>query len=149
MTNTLQNILTLGDKIACMNNEQDFELAIQSFSDEIKNIARATRQLIYTILPEVVEVVWIQQKNTGFGTGPKKKTEHFCWLMPATKHVNLGFNYGAELPDATNLLEGTGKLFRHIKIKSVNDLNNPNLIELVKFATTYRVPRINLPAYRR
>ncbi len=126
-----------------MKNNEEFEQAIQSFSDEIKDISRQTRKLIYKVLPEVVEVVWIRQKNTGFGTGPKKKTEHFCWLMPATNHVNLGFNYGAEIPDPKNLLEGTGKLFRHYKVKSVKDLTNPNLIKLLKYATTYRVPPIN------
>lgn len=126
-----------------MEDNEDFEQAIQSFSDEIKEIARETRKLIYKVLPKVVEVVWIRQKNTGFGTGPKKKTEHFCWLMPATKHVNLGFNYGAELPDPKNLLEGTGKLFRHYKVKSVEDLSNPDLIELIKYATTYRVPPVS------
>lgn len=87
---------------------------LQSFLPEIKDLARQTRKLIYTVLPNVVEVVWVPQKNTGFGTGIKKKTEHFCWLMPATKHVNLGFYYGAELPDPKNLLEGTGKLFRQL-----------------------------------
>lgn len=126
-----------------MENNEEFEQAIQSFSDEIKKITRQTRKLIYKVLPEVVEVVWIRQKNTGFGTGLKKKTEHFCWVMPATKHVNLGFNYGAELPDPKNLLEGTGKLFRHYKVKSVEDLSNPDLIKLLKYATTYRVPPMN------
>ncbi len=125
-----------------MESNEEFE-AIQSFSDEIKEIARQTRKLIYKVLPEVIEVVWIRQKNTGFGTGPKKKTEHFCWVMPATNQVNLGFNYGAELPDPRNLLEGTGKLFRHYKVKSVNELSNPDLIKLLKYSTTYRVPPIN------
>ena len=123
-----------------MENIELFEQAILSFPDEIKEIARETRKLIYKVLPEVIEVVWVRQKNAGFGTGIKKSTEHFCWLMPATKHVNLGFNYGAELPDPKNLLEGTGKLFRHYKVKSINDLSNPDLITLLKFATTYRVP---------
>lgn len=125
-----------------MENDKEFEQAIQNFSDEMKEIAQATRKLIYQVLPQVVEVVWIQQKNIGFGTGPKKKTEHFCWLMPATNHVSLGFNYGAELPDPKHLLEGTGKLFRHYKVKSVEDLSNPDLIKLLKYATTYRVPPI-------
>lgn len=123
-------------------NNEEFEKAIQSFSPEIKNIARQTRKLIYDILPNVVEIVWVKQKNTGFGTGIKKKTEHFCWIMPAGKHVNLGFNYGAELPDPKGLLEGTGKLFRHIKIRSVEQLSDKDLIKLLKYSTTYRVPKI-------
>ncbi|MGO3183465.1 MAG: DUF1801 domain-containing protein [Aequorivita sp.] len=128
-----------------MDNNEDFEEAIQSFSSDIKEIAREARKLIYKVLPEVVEVVWIKQKNIGFGTGPKKKTEHFCWLMPATKHVSLGFNFGAELPDPKNLLEGTGKSYRHYKIRSVENLYNPALIELLKYAITYRVPPPSLP----
>ena len=123
-----------------MVKQETFEQAIQSFSGEIKELSRQTRELIYSLVPEVVEVVWVKQKNTGFGTGPKKKTEHFCWIMPAGKHVTLGFNYGAELPDPANLLEGTGKLFRHVKVRSAADLSDPDLINLLKFASTYKVP---------
>jgi hypothetical protein len=31
--------------------------------------------------------------------------------------VNLGFNYGAELPDPEGLLQGPGKLMRHTQGK--------------------------------
>ena len=126
-----------------MGDKEQFEKAIQSFSEEVKEIARQARNLIYEVLPEVVEVVWIKQKNIGYGTGIKKKTEHFCWLIPATNHVNLGFNYGSELPDPKNILEGTGKLFRHFKLKYILDLSNQELIEILKFSTTYKVPEIN------
>ncbi|QQR97684.1 MAG: hypothetical protein IPK18_12720 [Sphingobacteriales bacterium] len=44
------------------NNNADFEQIIAEFSDDVKNIARQTRSLIYTILPNVVEVVWQKQK---------------------------------------------------------------------------------------
>lgn len=52
---------------------EEFEKAIRSFSAHIKNITRQTRQLIYEILPNAIEVVWVQQKNTGFGTGKRKR----------------------------------------------------------------------------
>lgn len=124
-----------------MASNSAFEEAIESFSEEIKDIARHTRDLVYTVFPQVVEVVWVKQKNIGYGTGIKKKTEHFCWIMPATHHVNLGFNYGAELPDAKHLLQGTGKLYRHCKIKCIEDLSNPDLIALLKLAIRFRVPQ--------
>lgn len=125
-----------------MNRNPEFEEAIASFSPEMQQLAISTRKLIHEILPEVVEVVWIKQKNTGFGTGKKKKTEHFCWLMPASRHVTLGFNYGAELPDPKHLLTGTGKLFRHIKINSLEQLSNPDLIVMLKYASSFKVPPI-------
>ena len=122
-----------------MKENQDFEKAIESFSDEIKEIATATRKLIYKTFPTVVEVVWIKQKNIGFGIGPKKKTQHFCYIMPASKHVNLGFNYGVELEDPKNLLEGTGKLFRHIKICNLSDLQNPDLLKILRLSISNRL----------
>ncbi|WP_318640304.1 DUF1801 domain-containing protein [Flavobacterium ardleyense] len=118
---------------------EDFELAIEGFPEEMKIIARSTRQLILSTFPKVVEVVWVKQKNIGYGIGPKKKTEHFCHIMPASKHVNLGFNYGAELDDPKCLLEGTGKLFRHIKIRKLSDLENPDLVAILLLSISNRL----------
>ena len=59
-------------------------------------------------------------------------TEHFCYIAPQSKHINLGFMYGAELDDPDGLLEGTGKLLRHIKIRSVDDLRVPAVRGLIE-----------------
>ena len=40
----------------------------------------------------------------------------FAYVNVFTHHVNVGFFYGAELPDPAGLLEGTGKRMRHIKL---------------------------------
>jgi len=117
----------------------EFDAILAGHSEEIRSLALAVRARIYEIRPEVVEVVWERQKIAGYGTGPKKMTQHYHWIQPAKKHVTLGFNYGTELPDPGGLLEGTGKLFRHIKIKTRADLDNEHLIELMTFATTHRV----------
>lgn len=125
-----------------MNKQGQFEKIIESYPESIQEIALATRDFVYDVLPEVVEVIWERQKIAGYGTGPKKNTEHFSWIMPTKKHVTFGFNYGAELPDPTNLLEGTGKKFRHFKVKSLEDLKKEDLRALLTFATTHRVPPI-------
>lgn len=41
----------------------------------------------------------------------------FAYVNVFSKHVNVGFFYGADLPDERQLLEGTGKRMRHIKLK--------------------------------
>jgi hypothetical protein len=69
-------------------------------------------------------------------------TEQFCWLAPQTKHVVFGFYYGTELPAPKGLLEGTGQLMRHVKIRTKADLENPDLRRLVAAATTHRVPPV-------
>lgn len=118
----------------------DFAKVISEFSPDVQYIAREARALIYEILPQVVEVVWDHQKTVGYGTGPKKMSEHFCWIAPYKKHVLLGFYYGTELPDPEHVLEGTGKLMRHVKLYTIEDIHKPALRTLIQIATTHRVP---------
>ena len=117
-----------------------FAKVLEGRPPEIAKIAKQARALVLEILPESYEVVWTVQKNVGYGTGPKKQTEHFCWISPASKHVTFGFNYGAELPDPAGLLEGTGAKFRHVKLVSAADVARPELRALVTAATKHRVP---------
>lgn len=41
----------------------------------------------------------------------------FAYVNAFTAHVNVGFFCGAELPDPTGLLEGSGRFMRHVKLK--------------------------------
>jgi hypothetical protein len=122
------------------HNLADFRRILAGVDPKVAKLALRARSLVLDVLPEAFEVVWVQQGNTGYGTGPKKLTEHFCWIMPATAHVTFGFNYGAELHDPEGLLEGTGRLFRHVKLASPSDVDRPALRALVEAATRHRVP---------
>jgi len=52
--------------------------------------------------------------------------------------VNLGIAYAMELPDPMKLLEGAGKLYRHVKLKSKADLETAALKSLLKAAVARR-----------
>ncbi len=117
-----------------------FENMVATAPESIAQLARSARTLIFDVLPQTVEVVWPQQRTAGYGTGPKKMTEHFCWLAPYREHLVVGFYYGSELPDPDGLLDGTGALMRHVKVRSDEELSNPALRRLVEVATTHRVP---------
>ncbi len=116
----------------------DFEDILRERDPALAELARKARALIYDVYPQTVEVVWEKQGNTGFGVGPKKLTEHFAWVMPHTGHVNLGLNQGADLPDPEGLLEGTGDKFRHVKLRSLVDLQRPALRVLLEKAVKLR-----------
>ncbi|TVQ23071.1 MAG: DUF1801 domain-containing protein [Leptolyngbya sp. DLM2.Bin15] len=47
----------------------------------------------------------------------------FCGVFSYTKHVSLEFSAGALLPDNFNVLEGKGKMRRHIKLSSIHDIS--------------------------
>jgi hypothetical protein len=117
-----------------------FEDMIAGAPDNVAALSRSARALIFDVLPTTVEVVWPRQRTAGYGTGPKKMTEHFCWLAAASGHLVFGFYYGSELPDPDRMLEGTGKLMRHVKGRSADDLAAPALRTLLSHAVRHRVP---------
>lgn len=47
-----------------------------------------------------------------------------CSIICHKDHVNLQFFKGAELQDPNDLLEGTGKSMRHIKIYDTDDVDS-------------------------
>ena len=47
----------------------------------------------------------------------------FCYLYTTNTHVALGFQCGSELDDPDDVLEGTGKDMRHIKLKVTDDIS--------------------------
>lgn len=124
-------------KICSVKDHGSFQKMIESIDLEIKDIAEELRILIFNLFPETTEVVWEKQRIAGYGIGPKKMSEQFCYIAPFKKHVNLGFYYGADLDDPFNLLEGTGKNLRHIKIRSKEEVTNPEVQKLLQQASKH------------
>jgi hypothetical protein len=55
-------------------------------------------------------------------------------------HASLGFCHGSELPDPEGLLEGSGQLFRHVRLDTSEDLARPALRVLLEHAVRHCVP---------
>lgn len=117
-----------------------FDEILLTASPRVRDLATRTRALIRAVMPDVVEVPWPRQRTIGYGVGPRKMSEHFCYITVHNDHVNLGFNYGAELPDPEGLLEGPGKLLRHTKTTTPEALSNPALRRLLEVASAHRMP---------
>lgn len=47
---------------------------------------------------------------------------HCCGYFVYQHHVSLEFSRGAQLDDPDGILEGSGKLRRHIKLKDTSDI---------------------------
>jgi len=109
-----------------------FEEALSGSSSPVREITERLRALIIDEYPEVVEVPWPKQRIIGYGVGPKKMSEHFCYIGAYRAHVNLGFYYGAELADPRGLMEGTGKKLRHIKVKNIEKVDQPALRDIIQ-----------------
>jgi hypothetical protein len=58
----------------------------------------------------------------------------FGYVNAFKQHVNVGFFFGALLPDPTRLLEGTGKRGRHAKLRPGREVDSAALAQLIETA---------------
>jgi hypothetical protein len=123
-----------------IENYGTFEDAVAQAGSQARELAYQLRTLVAAVMPDVVEVPWPRMRMASYGVGPKKQSEHFCYISAEKDDVNLGFYYGAELPDPQGLLRGTGKLLRHVKIRESKAIRSRALRQLLKLATKHRMP---------
>lgn len=112
-------------------------------SAEVQEIALALRALVLEVDPETTEVVRLGDKAATYGLGPKKMIEGYCYIMPLKERVNFGFFRGAILDDKHNLLEGTGKSLRHVKVKDLAQTKSLALRKLLQASLEERIKNLD------
>src|SRR5678810_937423 len=100
-----------------------FEELLAGVGPDLAAIARRLRAMIRAVDKDTVETVRLGDHAATYGVGPKKMTDGYAYIMPMRGYVNLGFYQGAALADPQRLLEGTGKGLRHIKIRSLAEVD--------------------------
>lgn len=85
-----------------------FDQVVGEASSQVREIALAVRRLVYEVLPETVEVVWPRQGSVGWGTGPKKFSEQFAYLMPLQKTRDARLLSRRRVGGPTGLLRSGG-----------------------------------------
>jgi hypothetical protein len=107
--------------------------------------ANQLRALVKKTLPKAKEGINPWHVPIFESNGP------ICYYMAGKNHITLGFIRGTSLPDPKSLLEGTGKNLRHVKIKSVDDLKQKGLRELLKSAAALNAkePQDGMRPYRK
>ena len=113
---------------------------LSAYAPEVRNLALAARTFVFNMVPNITEQVDVKARIIGYGYGPKY-ADMVCVIMPTKAGVNLGIAYAMLLPDPKKLLEGTGKLHRHVKLKSKSDLAVAGLKSLLKAASATAIAR--------
>jgi hypothetical protein len=111
-----------------MNRLPDRELLnyLASYDPHISNLALALREVVLEEAPDAIESIFKGYAVViGFSFTGKPLKDGFCHVVTYSSHVNLGFNRGALLPNPNGVLQGTGKLIRHITIGQENELDRP------------------------
>lgn len=98
---------------------------------EWRPVVVALRTLVREAAPELEEAIRYGMPSYVMGGT-------VVYIMTASDHVNLGFYDGVDLRDPKELLEGTGKRLRHVKVRDAKAANSPALRALVREAARFR-----------
>jgi hypothetical protein len=109
----------------------DYVESLEGWQAEV--VARA-RHIVRENAPEATEAIkWSQ---------PVFSTNGPCVYIRAFKNsVNVGFWWGVHLDDPKGVLEGTGDKMRHVKLTSVQDVDEEALADLVRQAVALNATR--------
>ncbi|MFX0002422.1 MAG: DUF1801 domain-containing protein [Promethearchaeota archaeon] len=87
-----------------------------------KAICQKLREIILSTFPNIRE-------EMKFGV-PYYEDKYY--IVALKTHVNLGFSIKNLTKNDIDLFEGSGKMTRHIKINSLEDIEEKNIIKLLK-----------------
>ena len=99
---------------------QDFLKKISAISHEKYELVMEIRKGVSQLNPEIKEKIL-------YGGIMFSLEEDLGGVFAYSKHVSLEFGKGYLFKDPGKHLEGGGKFRRHIKFKSIEDLNNLDL----------------------
>ena len=111
-----------------MNAEID--TLLQAYPANVQILARQAMEMLREWLPNSGEGVDSSARMVGYryGSGYKGMV---CTLILSKSGVKLGLVGGAALADPHGLLAGSGKVHRHVQLRTVRDLQQAGLKQLV------------------
>ena len=113
--------------------QQQVEAFLAPYPASVVELANAARKTLAAALPGAHESVDTAARLLGYSYAPGYKGL-VCTLIMSKTGVKLGIFRGAELPDPSGLLQGAGKVHRHVQLKRVEDLDRPELQRLLEAA---------------
>lgn len=96
--------------------------------DELRSLAVAWFARMRDCGPDVRELLHDGHPTACVGDAA------FGYVNVFSRHVNVGFFFGALLPDPARLLEGTGKRGRHVKLRPGHTVDEGALARLIAAA---------------
>lgn len=104
------------------------EKFLKPYPADVRDLALALRALLLDEIGPCYENIYDAYSAVAIGYD---STFH---IAVYSRHVNLGFNEGATLADPKGILQGDGKRIRHITIKTVEDLQQPEIRSYIRRA---------------
>ena len=117
------------------NAEAQLRSFIDKFGPKDQRLIRAVRTTVRSRFPTANELVWDNYNFFVIGYSPTEKpTDSIVSIAARANGVGLCFIHGASLPDPKNLLLGSGRQTRFIRVESADKLSHPDIEALISAA---------------
>jgi hypothetical protein len=103
---------------------------LRSYPEDAQILVRQARKTLREWLPSAVESVDESARMLAYRYGPGYKGM-VCTLLLSKSGIKLGLVGGATLADPRGLLAGSGKVHRHVQLRTVEDLQQAGVKQLV------------------
>ena len=114
---------------------RDLVKFLRPYDREVRDLALQLRALVLEEMAPCYENIYDAYSAVAIGYGTSERlSDGILHIAVYSKHVNLGFNDGATLPDPKRILEGKGNRIRHITIRSSADLKRPEIRSYIRRA---------------
>ena len=100
----------------------------------VSELALQLRRHLVKMAPDCTELLYKTYAVSDVFTYTGKLGQAFIHIATYSGHVNLGFNQGARLDDPDELLLGSGKQIRHIRVDDLNVVKKKNVKRLISDA---------------
>ncbi len=97
---------------------------IKNSEENNQPILGSLRELIFSLVPNANEQ--FKWSRPVYATD-----KDFCYLKTTKKAVTLGFFEFNKIKTNSHLIEGTGKSMRHIKIKTIEEIEEFGIAEMI------------------
>ena len=121
-----------------MDNSKEEQILndyLSVYDKQVRNICIKLRNFVAKSQPDANQLIYdgYNAVSIVFSFSDKMR-DAFCHLAVYKKHVNFGFNRGAEIKYPELKLEGKGKLIRHFKVKDIETIPEKELSFLLNKA---------------
>ena len=132
------------------NPEAQLAGFLAKFSPEIETLAKAVRTKIRARLKGANELVYDNYNALAIGYGPSEKASEAIFSIALyPRWVSLFFLQAKGLRDPDGLLQGSGKVVRHVVLQRPEDLDLPAVRDLMEQALENAKAPIDADAARR
>jgi hypothetical protein len=102
----------------------------------IQSVVLRLRDVVIAEMAPCHEYIFQMKSKVVLLYGPTEKAvdDQVCSISAFEKHVDLSFRRGDQLPDPKGALEGKGKGFRQMRLKTLTDVQRPEIRPLIQQA---------------